>query len=372
MLKSNLFDPEIPDDNSEWAGRCEYWCTYKPQKVGRQKKFHYREPLILSGYGINLRVDRGTLFIRNGFTHYPQRSSEIRFFPGDPDLPDRIIIADGAGGISIDSFNWMAEQKIELVQLDWRGRTIVVGGNSGYSARPELVEAQRAAQHGNRQIDIARWLVEQKLVASLRTLSEAIPKSENRENSISRLERRISEIRNSRNSFSMPKIRGIEGDGAFAYFSGWHGLKLKWSGLSRRPIPSSWHEIGPRKMGWRNSGQNARHPINAMLNYGYAILVSRLRTQIVAVGFDPSIGVMHGNSQNRIPLVYDLMEPLRPAVDQKILEFALGNVFRPGDFTINKVGGCRLNPQIVRPLLGAIDISPAKVVTEYRQLLLGE
>ena len=180
----------------------------------------------------------------------------------------------------------------------------MVGGNSGYSARPELVEAQRATQHGKRQIEIGRWLVEQKLVASLGTLSEVIPKSENRENAISRLEKRISEIRNSRTAFSIPTIRGIEGNGAFAYFSAWHGLTLKWYGLSRHPIPASWHEIGARKMVWRKSGQNARHPINAMLNYGYAILVSQLRTQITAAGLDPSIGIMHGNSQNRIPLVY--------------------------------------------------------------------
>jgi CRISP-associated protein Cas1 len=32
-----------------------------------------REPLILSGHGISLRIEGGALTIRNGFTHYPQK-----------------------------------------------------------------------------------------------------------------------------------------------------------------------------------------------------------------------------------------------------------------------------------------------------------
>jgi CRISP-associated protein Cas1 len=42
------------------------------------------------------------------------------------------------------------------------------------------------------------------------------------------------------------------------------------------------------------------------------------------------------------------MEPLRPVVDHKILEFALANTFTPGDFTISPKGGCRLNPQLAK------------------------
>ena len=61
-------------------------------------------------------------------------------------------------------------------------------------------------------------------------------------------------------------------------------------------------------------------------------------------GFDPTIGFAHRREGNHTPLVYDLMEPLRPVVDRNVLEFALSNTFTPGDFTINKSGGCRFNP----------------------------
>jgi CRISPR-associated protein Cas1 len=101
-------------------------------------------------------------------------------------------------------------------------------------------------------------------------------------------------------------------------------------------------------MTWRKGAQNARHPINAMLNYGYGVLKSQIRSEIIAAGLDPSIGIIHGNDKNRNPLVSDLMEPLRPVVDRMILEFALSQTFTPGDFTINRLGGCRLNPQMAK------------------------
>ena len=98
-------------------------------------------------------------------------------------------------------------------------------------------------------------------------------------------------------------------------------------------------------------------------------MISHVCKQAVAAGLDPSIGVTHSNDRNQIPLVYDLMEPLRPVVDRRILEFALGNVFSPGDFTINKVGGCRLNPQMIGPVVRAIDIPADRVVADFRRML---
>lgn len=367
MLGYLLERPEHPfcADDLQWAERSEYWRTQKPPRRGRLKKFHYREPIILCGHGIQLRVDHGTLLIRNGFTHYPQKSEEIRFFPGDPNLPDRIIISDGNGGISLDALNWMSEQKIEFVQLDWHGNTVAVGGNWGYSAKPELVALQRAATRGKWRISIARWLIREKIVASVATLEASLPNYENRLNAINRLKKCLADIDNSRKSISIHKILGIEGLAALTYFQEWHSLPLRWSGLSSRPIPPSWHHIGPRQMSWRRSYRNARHPVNAMLNYGYGILANKLRAEIISVGLDPTIGMIHIKVGNRIPLVYDLMEPLRPQVDRNILKLALGNTFSPGDFTINKWGGCRINPQMGKAIVGAIDVEAKGVVGDF-------
>jgi CRISPR-associated endonuclease Cas1 len=103
-----------------------------------------------------------------------------------------------------------------------------------------------------------------------------------------------------------------------------------------------------------------------MLNYGYGILANNVRAQIVAAGFDPSIGILHGNAANSIPLVYDLMEPLRPIIDRAVLDFALSHTFSRGDFTINKWGGCRLNPQMAKVIVEKVSrLDCAGVIRKY-------
>jgi CRISP-associated protein Cas1 len=360
---------EFQQDDTEWATRAEYWLGHKPVIRGRPKKFNYRKPLVLCGHGVNIRVDHNTLLVRNGFTHYPQKSEQFRFFPGDANLPDRIIILDGSGGITFDALNWMTDQRIEFVRLDWKGQITNIGGNSGYSGNPKLIAAQRAIKGTKAEIQIARNLIAEKLDRCILTLGTVFPKSENRDNSISRIEIQRDKFRNSKKSISMSQLLGMEGQSAVAYFRPWQNLPVKWKGIGRKPIPENWIEIIPRTMVWRKRARAARHPVNAMLNYGYGILAHHLKSRVIAAGLDPTIGIIHGNSQNPIPLVYDLMEPLRPTVDQAVLEFALSHTFTPWDFTITKWGGCRLNPQMAKVVTARIgDIKTNNVPAFISQL----
>ena len=339
-----------PTDNIEWLERSQYWQSYRPVLRGGPKKFLFREPLILVGHGIRINIDHGSLLIRCGFTHYPQIREEIRIFPGDSNMPDRIVILDADGSISLAALTWMAEQKIILVQLNWRGDISFVGNSYGYSADRKLVAGQLALRETNKSNEYSRNLLEQKIQNSISTLKNVFPENENRNLAIDRLGQWHKKAQKLGKSFSASALLGIEGIAAASYFRGWHGTPLKWTGLNKRPIPKHWLEIGPRAMGWRKHGDNARHPINSMLNYGYAMLVSQLRAEVLAAGFDPSLAFVHGSSRHQMPLVYDLMEPLRPAVDERILRFALSTTFSPGDFTINRVGGCRLNPQLAKKI----------------------
>lgn len=60
-------------------------------------------------------------------------------------------------------------------------------------------------------------------------------------------------------------------------------------------------------------------PINAALNYGYAILLSSISREIVSNGYLTQIGIFHNNIFNELNLACDLMEPFRPFVDKKVL-----------------------------------------------------
>lgn len=56
-------------------------------------------------------------------------------------------------------------------------------------------------------------------------------------------------------------------------------------------------------------------PVNACLNYGYAILRSTVAKQLCAYGFEPSLGIFHHSELNAFNLADDMMEPFRPLVD---------------------------------------------------------
>ena len=56
-------------------------------------------------------------------------------------------------------------------------------------------------------------------------------------------------------------------------------------------------------------------PLNAALNYGYAILLSSVNREIVARGYLTQSGICHRNEFNQFNLSCDFMEPFRPIVD---------------------------------------------------------
>lgn len=58
--------------------------------------------------------------------------------------------------------------------------------------------------------------------------------------------------------------------------------------------------------------------INALLNYGYAVLRAAIARAIVAAGLIPSLGVYHKNRSNPFCLADDLFEPYRPLVDWRV------------------------------------------------------
>ena len=60
--------------------------------------------------------------------------------------------------------------------------------------------------------------------------------------------------------------------------------------------------------------------INAMLNYGYAVLRSATARAIVSAGLHPSLSLHHVSNSDAYCLADDLMEPFRPAIDLLVVD----------------------------------------------------
>jgi len=73
--------PDIANDDDEWAARSNLWASRNSRIIRNSSKRGYpRQPLILAGHGVSMRIENGSLLIRNGFTHYPQKQDVFRFF----------------------------------------------------------------------------------------------------------------------------------------------------------------------------------------------------------------------------------------------------------------------------------------------------
>jgi CRISPR-associated endonuclease Cas1 len=143
----------------------------------------------------------------------------------------------------------------------------------------------------------------------------------------------------------------IEARAAADYFTAWYTIPIKWREGERYPIPNDWRFVGKRGSFLSGLNRHATDPVNAMLNYSYAVLESQVLIQTVASGLDPTIGYLHScRPSGRKALVYDLMEPLRPQVDQFVLRLILSGTFTTKDFLLGTNGLCRINPQLVMRL----------------------
>lgn len=104
-------------------------------------------------------------------------------------------------------------------------------------------------------------------------------------------------------------VRGYEGSAAAAYFGAWRvALDTKWEFKGRMFYPPP-------------------DPINAMLSFGYTMLLHDVMSAVQVAGLDPYLGTFHVAEPGRPSLVLDMMEEFRPLiVDYLVLNLVQGNM----------------------------------------------
>jgi CRISP-associated protein Cas1 len=325
---------QLEDDDHEWSERSAYWskqvraARHKAAKPGKP-----REPLTLAGHGVLLKVDAGTLLVRNGFTHYPQTQETYRFFKSDAALPSRIIMLDGNGSITFDVLTWLNEQRVPLVKVDWVGNVVTVAGGDGFAANRERVAWQTEVRSDKRKrMEFCNVLVARKIEGCVQTLEESLRRSPTWDRAMKRARDDLARLANDPPR-TVTELSLLEARSAVAYFRAWHTTSLLWRASSRHPIPEEWRTVGPRYSRVYSYGsRHAAHPVNAILNYAYSVLQSQVQIRLVTDGYDPMLGVMHSDRDDAPAFVFDIMEPERPKVDRAVLAFLKSAKLHPADF----------------------------------------
>ena len=336
----------------EWAIRSEFWNS-RTGKFGKSRKKRERNsnPLILCGHGVSMRVENGVLLIRDGFTHYPQKQEIHRYFPGSLDIPTRILLLDGSGTLSFDVLSWLGEQGVALLRVKWTGEISIAASGHGYVGNSAKVRWQENTRDDEAaRLEFSIELIGRKFEQGARTLNSCFAASARRDRAISKILELARDLE-IRPPSDLKALRASEAICASAYFNVWQELELKWKGTARRPVPEDWlHFTGRTSVlnGTKPKNVNASHPVNAMLNYAYAIRQGQLQIEAIADGYDPTIGIMHHGRRGLPAYIFDLVEPERPKVDAAVLQFIEQHKFSAEDFVIRKDGVCRLSPQLAR------------------------
>jgi CRISPR-associated endonuclease Cas1 len=270
------------------------------------------------------------------------------------------MLLDGSGTLSFEVLSWLSEQGVSLLRVDWRGEVACVVSGPGFVADPDKIQWQHQTRTDESlRFQFAADLIRQKLSASIHTLEAYVSSSRSRDMAISKSNAGIEKLA-VRSFKDMNDVFAIEGECAAAYFASWHGLEIRWKSLARRPVPRGWHVYSERSSlagGVKIVNRNASHPVNAMLNYGYAVRLAALKLKTIAEGYDPTLGIMHNGRRGNPAFALDLIEPERPKVDGAILKLVAEQTFAAADFILLKNGSVRLSPQLARTV-AALTLQP--------------
>lgn len=353
---------KLSDEANEWVERCRYWDQIsEAERPARKRREKQSGPLIITGYGFVVGVDKKRLIIRGGITNYPQKVPEQVFYKGSLDLPPRIVIVDGKGTISVDALDWIAEQGIALIRIKYDGTSAIIMSPNGFAADPDKVAWQYATRSDpSAKLAFAAKVTRDKLIASIETLEKFVPPSKFQEQAISAAHGCLDFIKRGE-ADTASKLLGQEGKAASFYWRAWQGVDMKWRATSRHPIPDEWRTYLSRSSiitGVKPKNWNAAHPINAMLNYAYAALLTKMKIQAICDGYDPMIGILHDQRHKEkdvtASFALDLMEPHRPVADRGILKLIREETFSGADFDLQSDGVVRVGPGLVRKLVGVI------------------
>jgi len=109
-------------------------------------------------------------------------------------------------------------------------------------------------------------------------------------------------------------------EAVLAHFTGDHGGLVPLSRRVRSGDPDNLEAQAAQRYWPRLFGKDFRRDrdadgVNALLNYGYAVVRAAAARAVVASGLIPSLGVFHHHRGNPFCLADDLLEPYRPYVD---------------------------------------------------------
>ena len=302
-------------------------------------------PLLLSGFGTSISVDKRRLIIQNKLAN-----ERLEFYPHQISH-DSIIIDGHTGNITFEAIRWLMKHDITITMLNWNGNLLgATLPQTPKAGRLRVMQYRKYIDNAARY-EIAAKIVNQKITNSynlLKELSRFYYVLDVKEIEKTFAAEEVNCVQNQSGNSSNNLLMMYEGRIATFY---WDCLAKVFNKLypafhfkSRKNKSYSWN-------------MNASDEVNALLNYGYAILESEVRKDINTVGLDPAIGFLHELDESKEPLVYDLQELYRWLVDLSVIQLLEEKKLKKSGFIMTEKFHIRLKEQTAKALVEKIKLN---------------
>lgn len=230
------------------------------------------------------------------------------------------IILFGRVQLTAPARDFLLQKEIDTVFMTRTGR--FRGRLSSYSGgNIELRQAQfRYCDQDERLVELSKLFVLGKL-----SNCRALLRRHQRRAQSSEVERALIRLRQGMGTLerarTLDEVRGYEGDGSANYFGCLKHL-IKQPGFDFR----------------RRTRRPPRDPFNALLSFGYTMLLGTVMTAVQVVGLEPYLGALHSPSRGRPSIGLDLMEEFRPIlVDALAIRAVNRRQFVPEEFEYSEL-----------------------------------
>ena len=303
----------------------------------------------LSGYGIKVAVDRRHLAVSDGVG---RQRREGRFAKATSRIKRLVVLAQ-TGFVTIEALRWLHDAKAAFIHLDHDA--LVLTASIGGLDDARLRRAQALLPNTEHRLAIARELLEAKIKGQLAVLdSFGFDGAAAVREALALLDR----------ADRVDVALIAEAKAAEAYWDACAAVPMQFARRDR--VPDHWRTFGMRRSPLTLAPRNAANPLNAMLNYLYALLDVETRAALIARGLDPGLALFHADEANRQSLAADVMEPVRPHVDAFVLNLARTRTFSAKDFAETREGACRLASSLAQELAPTM-ATWAKLVAPYAE-----
>ncbi len=253
------------------------------------------------------------------------------------------VIISGKGCVSTDALELLARHGVDVLLVDFRGE--VKARLSPPEMRTVSTRRQQYQAYLDRRgLEIAKAIVKAKIRNQASVLGTLAKKRRDTDPQLASLiYRAAEEVRR-----VAGQVDGVEGDSV-------ESRREMLMNLEGRAAALYWQALGEvfgAEWEFRGrSGRYARDPVNAMLNYGYGILLGEALRATHYAGLDPYGGFLHADRPGKPSMALDLMEEFRAqVVDKQVIKFVTKRMATPQDFELVD-GVCQMGDGLRRLFL---------------------